>query len=248
MADHKDSVGKKRIRSIGGRILGGFLLVFPIGVTLWVIAILYKILTQWAEWILELRMFEPLKNIFGFETFVRLMALAVVLALLFLIGLVGEYAIGERIIRILERGFLKIPMFNTVFFTAQKLIDALRNPKAGMFRKVVLFEYPKEGCFAIGFVTNEDAGETELSETVGRDLVYVFLPTTPNPTSGILLLIPRENCVFLQMGITEAMRLVISGGVVSPPGNRRAAPADMDGLAAAPSLEVPCDQPGGTGN
>ncbi len=204
------------LKFIGSRILGGFLLVFPVGLTLWIIALLYNILTKWAEWLLDIGVFSRMRGIFGFETGVRLVALVAVLALLFGIGLIGEYAIGERILRVLERGFLKIPMFNAIYLTAQKLIDALRNPRGGMFRKVVLFEYPRKGIYSIGFVTNEDNADTELSRKSGKNLVYVFLPTTPNPTSGFLLLVPKDDCVFLDMCITDAMRLVISGGVVPP--------------------------------
>lgn len=201
---------------IGNRILAGFLLIVPIVMTIWIAAFLYDLLTDWAAWILKFKLFEPVRNIFGFETIVRLFSLVLVLAVLFCIGTIAKYAIGKRILTILERGILKIPMLNIVYSTAQQIIDALRNPSAGMFRKVVLFEYPRKGLYVIGFLTNENNDNWELDRKTGKDLISVFLPTTPNPTSGFLLFIPREDCIFLEMGITQGMRLVISGGAVGP--------------------------------
>lgn len=201
---------------IGNRILAGFLLIVPIVMTIWITAFLYDLLTDWAAWILEMKAFEGVRHIFGFETIVRLFSLILVLGVLFCIGTIAKYAIGKRILTIMERGILKIPMLSMVYSTAQQLIDAIRNPSAGMFRKVVLFEYPRKGLFVIGFVTNENNYNWELNKKAGKDLISVFLPTTPNPTSGFLLFVPREECIILEMGIAQGMRLVISGGAVGP--------------------------------
>ena len=86
-----------------------------------------------------------------------------------------------------------------------------------MFRKVVLIEYPRKGIYTIGFLTNENKEDWELSEKTGKDLISLFIPTTPNPTSGFLLFVPRKDCTFLDMKVSEGMKLVISGGV----GNHR---------------------------
>lgn len=215
MVDIKEKSGSKWGK-IWNRILGGFLLIIPILMTLWVIDFLYNILTSWAARILELKIFEHARGIFGFETAVRLFSLILVLALLFSIGTVAKHAIGKRIFTLLERVILKIPMLNIVYSTAQQIIDALRNSNTGTFRKVVLFEYPRKGLYVIGFLTNENSDDWEIKQKTGKDLISVFLPTTPNPTSGFLLFIPREDCIFLKMGISEGMRLVISGGAVAP--------------------------------
>jgi len=215
MIDIPDRGGSKWGR-VGNKILAGFLLVVPIMMTIWITAFLYDLLTDWAAWILEFKVFEPVRTIFGFETIVRIFSLILILAVLFGIGTIAKYAIGKRIMTIMERGILKIPMLSIVYSTAQQIIDALRNPNAGMFRKVVLFEYPRKGLYVIGFLTNENNDNWEIDRKTGKDLISVFLPTTPNPTSGFLLLIPREDCIFLEMGIAQGMRLVISGGAVAP--------------------------------
>lgn len=201
---------------IGNKILAGFLLIVPIATTIWIAIFLYDILTEWAGMILEHKAFESMNKVFGVETVVRLFSLFLILFVLYLIGSIAKYAIGKRIAKILERIILKIPMLNIIYTTIQQIRDALSNPHAGMFRKVVLFEYPRKGIYVIGFLTNENTGEWELEEHTGKDLISIFLPTTPNPTSGFLLFVPREDCIFLKMGIAEGMRLVISGGAVAP--------------------------------
>ena len=194
----------------------GFLLVMPIAITLGIAAFLYGLLTDWAGVILQWKLFEPLRDIPGFETLIRLVSLLLMLCVLYLIGWVAKFAIGKRAIVVSERWILKIPMLNVVYSTVRHIIDAFSTRKKGMFREVVLFEYPRKGIYAIGFLTNDNEEDWELAEKTGKDLLSVFLPTTPNPTSGFLLFIPREDCEILDMGVAEAMRLVISGGTISP--------------------------------
>ena len=215
MIDVPQQQGSK-FGKIGNKILAGFLLIVPIATTIWITLFLYDILTEWAGMILEHKTFESMNKVFGVETAVRIFSLFLILFVLYLIGSIAKYAIGKRIATILEHIILKIPMLNIIYTTIQQIRDALSNPHAGMFRKVVLFEYPRKGIYVIGFLTNENAGEWELEEHTGKDLISVFLPTTPNPTSGFLLFVPRKDCIFLKMGIAEGMRLVISGGAVAP--------------------------------
>jgi len=215
MIDVPQQQGNK-FGKIGNKILAGFLLIVPIATTIWITLFLYDILTEWAGMILEHKTFESMNKVFGVETAVRIFSLFLILFVLYLIGSIAKHAIGKRIATILEHIILKIPMLNIIYTTIQQIRDALSNPHAGMFRKVVLFEYPRKGIYVIGFLTNENAGEWELKEHTGKDLISVFLPTTPNPTSGFLLFVPRKDCIFLKMGIAEGMRLVISGGAVAP--------------------------------
>ena len=85
-----------------------------------------------------------------------------------------------------------------------------------MFSRVVMFEYPCPGSYAIGFMTNENTEPFGVTEKLGRPVVSVFMPTTPNPTSGFLFLIPKERCTFLDMSVADAMRLIVSAGAVLP--------------------------------
>ena len=211
----KNSLGKK----ISTRIVTGFFLIIPIAVTLWIAVFLYNILTDWSGFINELDAVSKLHDhIWGFETLVRLFSLLLILIVLFAIGAVGKYAVGRRTIHVFEKIIMKIPMLNIIYSTSQQLVDAVRNPGSGMFRNVVLFEYPRKGIFVIGFLTNENKKHCELKKKTGEQLISVFLPTTPNPTSGFLLFVPKDDCIYLDMSVSDAMRLIISGGAVSPPG------------------------------
>ena len=115
----------------------------------------------------------------------------------------------------LEKLLLRLPMVRTIYSTIQQIGRALiQGGGTGMFRQVVQIEYPKEGCYVLGFLTAEAAAECKAKSK--RDLISIFVPTTPNPTSGFLLFVPREDVLFLEMTVVEGMRLVISGGAVAP--------------------------------
>ena len=136
--------------------------------------------------------------------------------MIFLIGYVTRYTLGQHLIRVTENIMLKLPIIRTIYSTIQQIGAAIWAQKGGMFSEVVLFEYPRKGIYVIGFLTNENnSDEWELKQKTGQELYSVFLPTTPNPTSGFLLFVPREDCKILDMDVTEAMRLIISGGAVT---------------------------------
>ncbi len=120
----------------------------------------------------------------------------------------------------------------TEYSTIQQIGDALWSSRGGMFSQVVLIEYPKKGMWAIAFLTNENKGSFEINERTGEELLSIFMPTTPNPTSGFLLFIPRKDCIFLKISVADGMRLVISGGAVPPgaipPGTIENAPESKD--------------------
>jgi uncharacterized membrane protein len=127
----------------------------------------------------------------------------------------GRYTLGKKLISLADAIMRKVPMLSVVYTTARQIWDAIWSTKSGMFNKVVMFEYPRKGIWVIGFLTNENEdNEWEIQKKTGEDLVSVFLPTTPNPTSGFLLFLPRKDCQYLDMDVAEGMRLVISGGAV----------------------------------
>jgi len=216
---------------IRNRIVAGLFVVVPMVISLWIAYFIYTKLTEWSVGLIQsiFRAFAE-KNFFGagflaylgshvhdfwFISLVRIAALIIICALLLGIGQLAKYALGRRLIAITEWLMMKVPMLNTVYSTTRQIGDAIWAPGGGMFRQVVLFEYPRKGIYVIGFVTNENKGPWEIGAKTGKDLVNVFLPTTPNPTGGFLLFIPREDCIFLDMDVAVGMRLVISGGAVT---------------------------------
>ena len=199
-----------------GRFFAGILVVVPILITLWLAGFLYVRLTGWA--VSMFKYFVPeLQTMFWAEQAVRIGALLLVIAVLLAIGEFMRYKYGRWFARLTEWLVLKVPILRSVYATTRQISEAIWTPKGNMFRKVVLIEYPRKGIYTIGFLTNENKEDWELSEKTGKDLISLFIPTTPNPTSGFLLFVPRKDCIFLDMKVSEGMKLVISGGV----GNHR---------------------------
>ena len=143
-----------------------------------------------------------------------ILALALTLVLIFAVGLLGTNYLGKRLIDAFHNVMLRIPMVKGVYGSAKQLFDAFRLPGVRAFEKVCMLEYPRRGLYCLGFLTRETDGE--LREALGQDSVYVFLPTTPNPTSGYLILVPRNDIRVLEMSIEEGIKLIVSGGMVPP--------------------------------
>lgn len=206
--------------AIRNQILGGIIIIIPIGITLWIGNFVFTHLTDWSISLIEeyYRSFlwngDGRKIIWGWWT-VRIASIILIMFLLFIIGALGRITIGKKLINLTDVMMRKVPMLNSVYSTARQIWDAIWSTKSGMFNQVVMFEYPRKGIWVIGFLTNENRfKDWELHQESGEDLVSVFLPTTPNPTSGFLLFIPRNDCRYLDMDVSEGMRLVISGGAV----------------------------------
>lgn len=117
------------------------------------------------------------------------------------------FSIGEALVR-------RVPMVGKIYGTMRGIADTFSGARRGLFNRVVLVEWPRAGMYAIGFVTAEVEGE--MQEKTPQHVVNVFIPTTPNPTSGYLVLAPRETLIELKMSVEEGMRLVISGGASGP--------------------------------
>ncbi len=120
----------------------------------------------------------------------------------------------------------RVPVVRTIYGVIKQIFDAVLAQSEGAFRDVVLIEYPRKGIWVIGFITSNTEGEVQ--RVTPDDMVNVFLPTTPNPTSGFLLFVPRKDCIVLDMTVEEGVKLVISGGIVSPP-DKKAPHGEMEG-------------------
>ena len=107
-----------------------------------------------------------------------------------------------------------MPFINTVYRTVRQIVDTFSAQKKAIFQEVVLLEYPRKRCYALGFLTSTARGEPQ--NMTGEHIVNVFIPTTPNPTSGFLLMLPEEDITHLKMSVADGMKLIISGGAVVP--------------------------------
>ena len=135
--------------------------------------------------------------------------------LITIIGAVAAGFLGGWVIRFGESLLNRMPVVRTIYGASKQILETIISSQSDAFREVVLVEYPRRGLWVIGFVTGGTKGE--VKRLVNKDMVNVFVPTTPNPTSGFLLFCPRTDVIFMEMGVEEAVKLVVSGGIVTPP-------------------------------
>ncbi len=134
--------------------------------------------------------------------------------LILLTGMVARNILGRKLITAGEDFVARVPLLNRVYKTFQQIVQAFVSDKREVFSKVVLIEYPRKGLYSLGFVTQDTRGPVQ--DALEPDVYSVFLPTTPNPTSGFLLFVPKEETIQVQLSVEEALKLVISGGTISP--------------------------------
>lgn len=143
-----------------------------------------------------------------------ILSTTIVIVFITLLGLVSRWVLGRYFGEVGERFIQGIPGVGAFYNAVKQIVQTFGAENRAAFSKVVLVEFPRTGCYAIAFLTNNSGGEAESA--TGRDLVAVFVPTTPNPTSGFLLLIPRPEVRELAMSVRDGMKFIISGGTVLP--------------------------------
>jgi len=142
-----------------------------------------------------------------------LLALVLAAALITGVGVAAQYYIGRRMLEWLDTAMMNVPLMNKFYGAIKQVNDAFAGNRHS-FKTVVLVEFPREGMHSIGFLTSEQRDEVQ-QKTPGN-VVCVFVPTTPNPTSGFLILVPEEKVTRLDMSVTEAIKYIVSLGSVSP--------------------------------
>src|SRR5918995_6917688 len=152
------------------------------------------------------------------------LGLLLMLAFLTLVGMLTAGLAGRTLVRMGERLLSRMPVVRGVYGTLKQILETVLAQKSRSFREVVLIEYPRRGIGAIGFVTGPTRGE--IQARTEEDMVNVFLPTTPNPTSGFLLFVPKSDLIHLDMTIEEGIKMVISGGIVAPSAEAEAEPRE----------------------
>lgn len=130
-------------------------------------------------------------------------------------GIVTTNVIGRKIFQWAERVFLKIPILNTIYQGVEQIVKAFSNStEVQKFQRAVLVQYPQTGLYAMGFVTNENI--PEFNSALKEDTTTVFIPTTPNPTSGVCMVVSTKDCIPLDISVEDAFKTIISAGIVSP--------------------------------
>ena len=139
------------------------------------------------------------------------------LMLITMIGAIAAGFLGRWIIRLGESILNRMPVVRSIYGASKQILETVISTQSDAFRDAVLVEYPRRGLWVIGFVTGGTRGE--VAEHIDIEMVNVFIPTTPNPTSGFLLFCPRDEIIYLEMSVEDAVKLVVSGGIVHPPEN-----------------------------
>jgi len=139
--------------------------------------------------------------------------IAIIIIVAFIVGTSTDGWIVKRLVRFGDTILSKIPMMNKIYTLVQQIVDTIQKSNKMVFEKPVLIEYPKAGTYCIGFVTANTGGE--IVKKMGVELYSIFVPTTPNPTSGFLLFIPKDEVKELEMSVETAIKTVISAGIIS---------------------------------
>ncbi|MEW6623562.1 MAG: DUF502 domain-containing protein [Bacillota bacterium] len=143
------------------------------------------------------------------------LGMVVTLLVILLTGFLATNFIGRTLLSISDSIMSRIPIASNIYKAVKQIVDAFYTGDKKSFQQVVLLEYPRKGVYALAFLTGYSRGEVQ--EKTHEDLVNIFLPTTPNPTSGFLLLVPKKDITLLEMSVEDGLKMIISGGVVVPP-------------------------------
>ena len=203
----------KRLR-IKRYLAAGLLVWVPLGVTYFVLRVLINVMDQ--TLLLVPSAIRP-ENLIGF----RIPGLGVILTftLLLATGALAANFLGRRLLDAWESVLARIPLVSWVYSGVKKVAETLLSPSGQSFRKVLLIEYPRKGIWSICFQTASALDEVQAR--TAKEVICVFVPTTPNPTSGFIMLVPRDEVIELDMTVDEALRMVISLGVVVPEWRKR---------------------------
>ena len=198
--------GKKTFfTSLRNNFIAGIVVLIPIGITLYLTLFIIKISSNILPKEINPNHYLPY-NIPGLEIVISVF-------LITFIGWLSLSFIGKKLFDVFEAILNKIPILRTIYSAVNQLIETFTKSKSDK-KNVVLVEYPRKGVWAVGFATKENTGEIKKKTNV--ELINVFVPTTPNPTSGFLLMFPKNEIIYLEMSFEEASKFIVSAGSTNP--------------------------------
>ena len=198
--------GKKSFfTSIRNNFIAGVVVLIPIGITLYLTLFFIKISSKILPKEINPNYYLPY-NIPGLEILISV-------AIITLIGWISLSFLGKKLFDLFENVLNKIPILRTIYSAVGQLIETFAKTKTDK-KNVVLIEYPRKGVWAVGFATRENTGE--IKKKTGQELINVFVPTTPNPTSGFLLMFPKNEVIYLDLSFEEASKFIVSAGSTNP--------------------------------
>ena len=200
---------KEKKRSIFARIrnyfIAGIVVLIPIGITLYITLFIITVSSKILPKEINPNHYLPY-NIPGLEIIISLILITI-------IGWLSLSFIGKSVLNLFNRILKKIPILRTIYSAIVQMTETFTNTDKDK-KNVVLIEYPRKGTWAVGFATKDNSGE--ITRKTDKNLVNVFVPTTPNPTSGFLLMFPKEDIIYLDMSFEEASKFIVSAGTSNP--------------------------------
>ena len=201
----KRKKNKSILAAFRNNFIAGVVVLIPIGITVYLSIFIIKISSKILPKEINPNNYLPYE-IMGIEILIAIF-------LITLIGWISLSFVGKKLLSWVDEVFKKIPILRTIYSAVGQMTSTLTQPKDNR-KSVVLVQYPKEGTWAVGFVTQENKGE--ISDKTQKELVNVFLPTTPNPTSGFLLMYEKKDVIFLDITFEQASKFIVSAGTSNP--------------------------------
>lgn len=187
-------------------LLAGLLLWTPLAITVWLIT--------WVFDILDSVLPQALRSEVLFGVHIPGFGVLVVLLLILLTGFLAANLIGQKLVEVWEGLMKRIPLFRSIYSSVKQVSDTILSPNGQAFRQAVLIQYPRQGLWTIAFLTGTPSSDVAVH--LPADCVSVYVPTTPNPTSGFFLMVPRSDVIELSIGVDAALKYVVSMGTVPP--------------------------------
>ena len=195
-------------KSIKYYILAGIFSIVPITVTYWIVLNLFQFFAKPGKFIVEYFFYGDIPKLLP-----EILGFTLTIISIYIIGLIVSNVIGKQLYNLFENILSKIPIINTVYKTAKQITNSITGSSSQAFKKVVLLEYPRKGVWTITMVTGESLNSK------GELFYHIFVPTTPNPTSGFMLYVPKTDAVETKMSVEEGLKILISGGLLAPKNN-----------------------------
>ena len=213
---------KKRINSWQANFYTGLAIILPVVISLAILKWLFgtvanftDLLLFWLKWIpIDPQLIYVNQQDGEMQLHWKLLALCLAVALIAMIGRLARHFLGKKLIQLMDYIMFKVPLLNKIYGTIKQVNEAFTSSKKSSFKQVVLVEFPKDGMRSVGFITNED--HEEVQQKISGKIVSVFVPTTPNPTTGFLLLLPEEKITKLDMSVADGIKFIVSLGSVAP--------------------------------
>lgn len=206
-------------------LLAGILILLPIGITIYIVNFLVGLMDRFLKFVPD--KYHP-------DTYLPFhvpgLGLILLLVITFLTGLIARNYVGRRLVSLGEDIVRRIPLVRGIYLAVKQLVESILVQTGKDFKRVVLIRYPHRNSYALAFLTGIAGGEVQ--EKTEKKMLNVFVPTTPNPTSGFYLMIPEDEVIMLNMSVESAFKLLMSGGIITPPKTTEESPTGINKAAS----------------